>query len=83
MSKFVRKVLANFGVVLHQRIHVFDCQLVIYGHMNLFEILQGKQRLLILEDLFEKIFVEHGSWRHVELHYIWKLRRTVKTYKLL
>ena len=68
LRHFCWKVLHQLLVAFHHRPQIDDCEFVVERNTNSFDFTQSKEFLLVDQDLFEEIFIEHVLGRQIKLN---------------
>ena len=68
LRQLLREVPHELLVRLEHRPQFDHGELVELRHGDPFDLVQTQKRLLVREDLFEEVFVEHPVRRQVQLH---------------
>ena len=79
----VGEVCHDVGIFSDDRVDILDGELGVLGHRTHAQVGKGDQRLLLGEDQFEEVFIDHGAGWYIELHYMEVRRYWSLTYTSL
>ena len=54
-------------VIFEQRPKYGNTELIIFGNVDVVDLLESKKLLIVLENFLEEVFVDHILWRKIEL----------------